>query len=58
MLNLGKSLEKTTGDYHASKGVLPVQRFFHKSRLKKMHVMDLETYRNVLLNKVVDDNLG
>lgn len=41
-------LQKLTGDYYASRRVLPVQRHFHKSRVTKFHLIEATELRATL----------
>lgn len=48
MLQSREELENRGVNYYDAKGVMPIQRFFHKLRLTGMHVVDLAAYRATL----------
>jgi Holliday junction resolvase RusA-like endonuclease len=51
MLILRQKIEQKTEDYYAAKGVMPIQRLFHRSRLEGQHIVKKDDYRSSLDGK-------
>lgn len=45
MLEAKTGIERLTGDYYASRYIMPIQRFFHRSRLRDFSVVDAAAFR-------------
>ena len=46
-LDARQELEAITNDYHSSMYIMPIQRFFHRSRVNGFNVIQLEDYPGV-----------
>jgi Holliday junction resolvase RusA-like endonuclease len=47
-LKARQELRKLSWDYYSAQGIMPIQRFFHRSRLAKFKVMPLSIFRGTL----------
>ncbi len=56
-LSLRTQLEESTKDYYASKCIMPIQRFFHRTRVTPFEVIEIQQMNEFLQNKKNKDKI-